>query len=226
MPVVTARRPAPTRPTRKHPKLTLALESGRRLDLHYAPQTIELGGWSPSFVDADRPGRQALTLRSGEPKPTMSFDALLAYPNPQQTVEHTLKALREMAASRERMSVIFGPSAAGLWRLVGASVSSEELQEGTNAITRAVVSLSFTRAVDLTVKVGPMSGGVKPPTGRTGAPRPATAPRTYTVKAGDTLTGIAVRIYRSESRWRDIAKANGITDPRKLRVGQVLKLPA
>lgn len=50
--------------------------------------------------------------------------------------------------------------------------------------------------------------------------------RTYTVKAGDTLSAIAARELGDSSRWTDIADLNGIRDPRKLRVGQVLKLPA
>ena len=224
---VVVRRPIPARPpARVHPKLALVSESGRRLDLHYAPQTVEHGGWAPTFTDVDRPGLEALTLRSGEPHPTMTFEAYLAYPNIQQTVEHTLKALREMAASRERLRVVFGPSEGGLWRLTNAGASSEERQEGTNAITRATIPLTFTRAVDVNVHVGPMSGGITPPTGKSATAKPAPAAKTYTVKAGDTLSGISVKVYRTSSRASDIGKANGITDPRKLRVGQVLKLPA
>lgn len=224
---VAVRRPIAARPpARKHPKLSLITESGKRVDLHYAPQSVDHGGWAPTFVDVDRPGREALTLRSGEPHPTMSLDAYLAYPNPQQTVEHTLKAVRDIAASRERVRVVFGPSEGGLWRLVMAGTPEQERQEYTNAITRATLSLGFTRAVDVTVRVGPMSGGVRPPAGKASAPRPASSPKTYTVKSGDTLSAIAVKVYRSSSRWVDIAKLNKITDPRKLRVGQVLKLPA
>lgn len=50
-------------------------------------------------------------------------------------------------------------------------------------------------------------------------------PSTYVVKAGDTLTSIAVHVLKDRSRWREIAKLNKISDPRNLKVGQVLRMP-
>lgn len=51
--------------------------------------------------------------------------------------------------------------------------------------------------------------------------------KTYTVKTGDTLGKIAARkdVYGDASGWPRIAKANGIRDPKSLKVGQVLKIP-
>ena len=48
---------------------------------------------------------------------------------------------------------------------------------------------------------------------------------TYAVRAGDTLQSIASRLYGDAQRWRDIAKANPGLDPRRLPVGQKIKLP-
>ena len=48
---------------------------------------------------------------------------------------------------------------------------------------------------------------------------------TYTVRSGDTLQRIASRLYGDAQRWRDIAEANPGLDPRRLRVGQMIKLP-
>jgi len=49
----------------------------------------------------------------------------------------------------------------------------------------------------------------------------------YTVKAGDTLSHIALRYYGSAGRssYMRIAEANGLADPNKIRVGQKLKIP-
>jgi LysM repeat protein len=51
--------------------------------------------------------------------------------------------------------------------------------------------------------------------------------KTYKVAAGDTLPQIAARkdIYRDATRWKDIANANKIRDPRALTVGRTLKIP-
>lgn len=48
---------------------------------------------------------------------------------------------------------------------------------------------------------------------------------TYTVQKGDTLWSIAARHYGNGQKWRDIAAANGMSDPRQLKVGQTLTLP-
>lgn len=49
--------------------------------------------------------------------------------------------------------------------------------------------------------------------------------KTYTVRRGDTLSGIAFSVYRDPSVWREIAGVNGINDPRRLQPGHVLTLP-
>lgn len=50
-------------------------------------------------------------------------------------------------------------------------------------------------------------------------------PRTYTVQKGDTLIGIARRFYGNPAKYKDIAAANNLADPNRIRVGQVLVLP-
>jgi putative chitinase len=47
----------------------------------------------------------------------------------------------------------------------------------------------------------------------------------YTVVKGDHLWGIAVRAYGDGYKWTEIAKANNITHPSYIEVGDVLKLP-
>lgn len=49
--------------------------------------------------------------------------------------------------------------------------------------------------------------------------------RTYVVKRGDTLSGIAASQYGDASKWRGIAAANRITNPRTLQPGTPLALP-
>lgn len=47
----------------------------------------------------------------------------------------------------------------------------------------------------------------------------------YTIKPGDNLSHIARRFYADANKYTQIAKANGIDDPNKIRAGQELKLP-
>jgi nucleoid-associated protein YgaU len=67
-----------------------------------------------------------------------------------------------------------------------------------------------------------------------GAPAavPAAAPvasgsRTYQVKSGDTLAGIARQFYKNSGQWQKIAEANKgtLSDPTKLKPGMVLVIP-
>lgn len=76
-----------------------------------------------------------------------------------------------------------------------------------------------------TASTGP--AGSNGPTGSgaaSGAPSTAPTPRptTYTVRAGNTLAGIAKKFGTTAAI---LAKLNNIKDPTKLKVGQVLKLP-
>src|SRR5687767_11363931 len=63
-------------------------------------------------------------------------------------------------------------------------------------------------------------------TGPAEAPAPAAA-RTYTVKAGDTLSAIAKEHLGSANAYMKIFEANRdqLSDPDKIKPGQVLKLP-
>jgi LysM repeat protein len=49
----------------------------------------------------------------------------------------------------------------------------------------------------------------------------------YTVKSGDTLSGIAKKLLGSASRYTDIFNANNdqLSDPDKIKVGQKLVIP-
>lgn len=56
-------------------------------------------------------------------------------------------------------------------------------------------------------------------------PAPASSTTTITVKAGDTLSALAQRYLGSASRFNEIAALNNISDPNKIQVGAVLKIP-
>jgi LysM repeat protein len=49
--------------------------------------------------------------------------------------------------------------------------------------------------------------------------------KAYTVKQGDTISGIAARYYEDATKWRPIALANALVDPRSIVPGQVIQIP-
>lgn len=62
-------------------------------------------------------------------------------------------------------------------------------------------------------------GGAQPPQPSPSQPAPAAG--TYTVRAGDTLSGIAARYGTT---YQELARINGIADPNRIYVGQVIRL--
>ena len=50
--------------------------------------------------------------------------------------------------------------------------------------------------------------------------------QSYTVKAGDNLSKISKLYYGDANQYEKIAKANGLDNPDKIRVGQTLNIPA
>jgi nucleoid-associated protein YgaU len=59
------------------------------------------------------------------------------------------------------------------------------------------------------------------------APPPVKTPPagTYTIQHGDTLIAIAAHFYGDASQWSVIAEANPEAEPKRLRIGQEIKLP-
>ncbi|MBE6910324.1 MAG: LysM peptidoglycan-binding domain-containing protein [Ruminococcaceae bacterium] len=48
----------------------------------------------------------------------------------------------------------------------------------------------------------------------------------HTVRQGDSLWSLAAEEYGDPGQWRAIAAANGLTNPRRLRTGEMLVVPA
>jgi nucleoid-associated protein YgaU len=62
----------------------------------------------------------------------------------------------------------------------------------------------------------------------TSLPKPAGREQSYTVQAGDTLSKISQQFYGDAKRYMKIFEANKgtLSDPDKIKPGQVLKIPA
>ncbi|WP_027944732.1 LysM peptidoglycan-binding domain-containing protein [Amycolatopsis taiwanensis] len=78
---------------------------------------------------------------------------------------------------------------------------------------RAVCTVTLEEISGETARQNPTSGG-------------RTAREGHRLVAGDTLASIAQQAYGNPAAWREIAEANGIDNPFRLRPGTTLLLPA
>jgi nucleoid-associated protein YgaU len=124
----------------------------------------------------------------------------------------TAKSLRMQGSADERDSKLY---------FNGTVNSEDEKNQIWNAI-KTVPDWQREVVADIRVKAGAEAS----PSQGAGAPA-AAQPATYTVQAGDTLSGIARRFYGNANDYMDIFNANRdqLSDPDKIQVGQVLKIP-
>ena len=102
--------------------------------------------------------------------------------------------------------------------LKGTVATQDEKNEIWNAI-KTIPTWQKDIVADIAVTGGPAASAPAAP-----APAPA---KTYTVKAGDTLSGIAKATLGSAGAYMKLFELNKdqLTDPDKIEPGQVLRLP-
>lgn len=227
MAVITVVRPPteprtqPPPPPGRQPKARLAA-GGTVLELPFAPQGGDLGGWADEWETLGRPGRKPLVQRNGDGVKTLGHTYVIAHRDYTDHVEGLLDTLRKLAESGDRVTLVnLSPLERGPWRIVDVSVSAELRQPGSNRISRATVSVSYLEAVDADPKLGPVHGGKKKHKGHKGISKA----RHYTIKKGDTCRKLAARFYGEPGEWRRIAKRNHIKTPNHPQVGRKIVIP-
>jgi nucleoid-associated protein YgaU len=108
------------------------------------------------------------------------------------------------------------------WTANGLDLSDWVLRGSDGQPTRATATLTLIeyRIGDVVTRSSP----AKRSKDRNGSGSKGKA-RTYTVRAGDTLGGIAAKTLGSAARWTELKTLNSLRDPNHLKVGTVLKLP-
>ena len=103
---------------------------------------------------------------------------------------------------------------------------SVKTEAEANEIWNAIKTIPDWRN-DIVADIKVAGGGAAAGAGA-GAAGAAAAGRTYTVKAGDTLSAIAKEHLGSANAYMKIFEANRdqLTDPDKIKPGQVLKIPS
>ena len=107
----------------------------------------------------------------------------------------------------------------------GTVKSEDEKNQIWNALKTVP---DYQRDVVADIKVVPQAAATAAAGAGAGAGAQASAGRTYTVQAGDTLSGIAKQHLGDASKYTKIFEANRdvLSDPDKIKPGQVLKIPS
>lgn len=123
------------------------------------------------------------------------------------------------------------------WVMTNIEYGDEIRRESDGARVRAFMTIGLLQYVAadvlISAKVSPAQQAQQRQATAPAPAAPGTSPtapaapsgRTYTVRSGDTLSKIAARELGSAARYREIASLNGIRDPNRINVGQVLRLP-
>lgn len=96
-------------------------------------------------------------------------------------------------------------------------MAANQLKEGALLRPGQILAIPESKA-----PAKPVADAPKTTPKATDIPPTKTTPGLYTVKNGDTLTSIARRFGLTTT---ELSKANKISDPKKLQLGQVLKVP-
>lgn len=198
--------------------------------------TLELGTDTPRFTNGiakwneiERPRRRNVLEYGSESLGKLTFDVLLDQ-FPDGTVEDQIGIIFAWAA---RVDLPFQPSILRIegpvpytqlpYVLTGVDDSGICERRSDGARCRQQLKLEFTEymAPDLIVQTPPPAQAAQDRNGTS----TAAAQKTYTVKRGDTLYGIAASLLGNGNRWHEIANNNGVRDPKSLKPGQVLRIP-
>lgn len=205
-----------------------------RVGLAGVPATPDLGngGWSI----AQRPKRVAATEWIGLDPIVMQVPSLLDGFAKNRSVERDLYRLETVlrsptkATKQPAVLTIKGPipfaSPNVRWVLAGMDYGDQERRSSDGARIRAFFTLTFMQYIPADVLVKVKASPAKEAQERNATNGNATpSSKSYTIKAGETLWGVAQWHLGNGSRWTEIAELNGIRDPKRVRAGTVLRLP-
>ena len=213
----------PTEAYKAGRKMVIMAEDGTlKWTVNWAPQSVSFDGLARASEIVPRPMRTPLLQQGAGQLKTMAFEVTVGYKNMDSTCEGTLATINNLSRTTKRLKITgYGAHEGGLWRMTSLSYSSIQRHKHSQLITRATVSLEFTRVSDLIRSVGPISGGVSTSAATTTTP----AKRYHTVKSGDTLTKISVKYYGNTRGVSKIMNANGLRNANNISVGRKLVIP-
>lgn len=201
----------------------------------YAPRTSQISQDGALWTDTPRPGRYPVARLSGMKPRMLTMDFLVVNKKDKRaSIYPELATLTKMARSGGHVAIIYTSLETGSWKITEFSLDVIDRNSYDNPI-QAMVHLTFRRLDSGSVYTGPAKGGKKSSTkggsgstktdGKKKSGTSSGGSKRYTVKKGDTLWDIAIKYYGSGTKWRRIADANKIKNPRTLPIGKVLIIP-
>lgn len=120
-----------------------------------------------------------------------------------------------------------GASSAGAGSLTGSAAGAATATNANSTRTVTPVTPTGSGAVGSSTTGTSGGGAVVPPVKVVALPAaPAAGTMQYTIKSGDTLEGIARTQMGDGQKWQLIAAANPGLDPKALKIGQKITIPA
>lgn len=188
------------------------------------------GGWSTRM----RPRRQALTVYSGHEPYSMDLSLLFDGFAEDDGVDSQLSALERMARppadfQEPPLIRITGPIPhADLQWVINGIRWGESIRNESGYRVRQEVVLNLLRyiAEDRVNVKGSAERARTTGSGSSGSSSRGGSSRLHTVRSGETLSSIAAKLLGDYKRWTEIATLNKIRDPKAIKVGQSLRIPA
>lgn len=201
------------------------------LTLTVTSPEVEHSGLGREWVEIKRAGNLPILRDAGPKLRKYRLEAILYVDPTVGDVADDLEVLARHAQAPE-VTVTYGSWETATAVITDITFKTRNRVQGTNEPYWAEVSLEITiKPPELRQLVpAPVPSAAPPPPPPAPAPGPSASstpsrPSTVTVKAGDTLIGISTRVYGNGGQWRKIADANKVRNPKRLAVGQVLRIP-
>jgi nucleoid-associated protein YgaU len=197
------------------PKMYIYNQFGKAVFIApYAPRSLDYSDMATGFSEVDRAiGKPYAVQNKGKLK-KISFTLNIHRLHHQDSIEDLLDVLTSIMNDNKPVFLAYGPRERRNWWHPNNMAINVSMRNVHNEISRADVPVDFIERNDppLIVPFTAANLGIQ-------------VPNKYQTKAGDTLTGIALRFYGDTEIIKKIAQINGIRTNTFLPVGTVLKLP-
>jgi hypothetical protein len=211
-------------------KAKLELENGGEIKFAFNPTEISIS--RANSVEAKKTTGKAMgkvEFKGGDPQ-ELSLEMFLDDLGSGDGVDGQLDALHgamEVAIEEKKgktnsgrpQKVTFAWGAIKFKGLIKSLGITHARFSAAGATTRATVKIAITQTDPRPKSSAPASVGQNPTT------RALPDLGAHILREGDTLQAVATDIYGDPNHWRELAAANGIDDPLRLRRGTVLALP-